>query len=365
MQDTIDKFYDDLTADVFTEIDNYVEYKEVGKNSRRRYRNHKPFWNNDLTIAWKDMSKTEKLFRKAPHHSAQSKSLRLEFLAKRKLFDKLLRSTERKYNRQKAYEIEQINTSNPTQFWKHINSLGPKKNNSIPLQVYDETGNVISDENYVLDSWRNDFSALYNIPEGALTDFDADFYENIRTNLDAIKQYELENSNADLEAYNLEFGTDEFDKICNSLKKGKSVGPDMIPNEVLKHSGIKNILLPFLNKCFTHNVIPSCWRKAIIVPIPKSASKDPFIPLNYRGISLLSCLYKMFTALINARISRYCEENGLLVDEQNGFRPGRSCQDHIYVLSTIIRNRKANGLDTFCAFVDFQKAFDWVNRDLL
>ena len=54
-----------------------------------------------------------------------------------------------------------------------------------------------------------------------------------------------------------------------------------------------------------------------------------------------------------------------MVDEQNGFRAGRSCQDHIYVLSSIIRNRKSEGKDTFCAFVDFKKAFDWVPRDLL
>ena len=158
---------------------------------------------------------------------------------------------------------------------------------------------------------------------------------------------------------------EEFKKIRNNLKLGKSVGPDMLPNEVLKQDGIQNLLLPFLNKCFIENVIPTSWRKSIIVPIPKSASKDPLVPLNYRGISLLSCLYKLFTSLINLRITIHCESNNFLVDEQNGFRSTRSCQDHIYTLSTIIRNRKLSGISTYCAFVDFQKAFDWVNRDML
>ena len=165
--------------------------------------------------------------------------------------------------------------------------------------------------------------------------------------------------------YNKRFVPAELDKVCDHLKLAKVVGPDMIPNEVLKHGGIRNLLLQFLNMCFVNNVIPSIWRKAIIAPIPKSASKDPCVPLNYRGIRLLSCLYKLYTSLLNLRMCNHCEKHGYLVDEQNGFRPDRSCQDHIYVLSSIIRNRKSTGENTYCAFVDFKKAFDWVSRDLL
>ena len=311
------------------------------------------------------MSHAEKLFRNCLYDSARSKILRHEFLIKRKLFDKLLRSTERKYNRQKAYEIEQINTKNPTELWKHISSLGPKKYTTIPLKVYDASGTVIDDEQQVLEAWKTDFSGLYNIPEGTTIEFDTDFYNDITNKMSDIKQYEVFNEDANIQFYNQEFNTNELDIVCRNIKIGKSVGPDMVPNEVLRREGIRNLLLPFINKCFIHNVIPTCWRKAIIVPIPKSASKDPYVPLNYLGISLLSCMYKLFTSLINARITAHCESNHLLADEQNGFRSGRSCLDHIYSLTSIIRNRKATGLNTFCAFVDFQKAFDWVNRELL
>ena len=81
------------------------------------------------------MSNAEKMFKSCLHNSARSKVLRHEFLTKRKLFDKLLRSTERKYNRQKALEIEQINTTNPSEFWKQISALGPKKSTPIPMKV--------------------------------------------------------------------------------------------------------------------------------------------------------------------------------------------------------------------------------------
>ena len=59
------------------------------------------------------------------------------------------------------------------------------------------------------------------------------------------------------------------------------------------------------------------------------------------------------------------ERGDLLVDDQNGFREGRSCQDHVYVLSSTIRNRNTQNLSTYATFVDFEKAFDLVDRDLL
>ena len=237
------------------------------------------------------------------------------------------------------------------------------------MQVYNENGPgegiKLHDHDSVLNKWKDDFHDLYNMPEGLHNNFDNDFYHDIIATLPDIKRSELCNVDANDYDYNKRFVPAELDKVCDHLKLAKVVGPDMIPNEVLKHGGIRNLLLQFLNMCFVNNVIPSIWRKAIIAPIPKSASKDPCVPLNHRGISLLSCLYKLYTSLLNLRMCNHCEKHGYLVDEQNGFRPDRSCQDHIYVLSSIIRNRKSTGENTYCAFVDFKKAFDWVSRDLL
>ena len=53
------------------------------------------------------------------------------------------------------------------------------------------------------------------------------------------------------------------------------------------------------------------------------------------------------------------------MDEQNGFREKRACVDHIFSLTSIIRNRFAESKDTFACFIDIQKAFDWVDRDML
>ena len=89
------------------------------------------------------------------------------------------------------------------------------------------------------------------------------------------------------------------------------------------------------------------------------------MPMNYRGISLLSCMHKLYSGLLNMRLSGLCEAYNIIVDEQNGFRKDRSCLDHIYVVSSVIRNRMISKQSTFAAFIDFQKAFDRVDRNLL
>lgn len=53
------------------------------------------------------------------------------------------------------------------------------------------------------------------------------------------------------------------------------------------------------------------------------------------------------------------------VDEQNVFKKNRACIDHIHSISTIVRARIAENKSTFVCFVDFIKAFDWIQRDLL
>ena len=55
----------------------------------------------------------------------------------------------------------------------------------------------------------------------------------------------------------------------------------------------------------------------------------------------------------------------LLSDYQNGFRKGRSCEDHAFTLSTVLRNRIQAKQSTFIAYIDFEKAFDWVDGNTL
>ncbi len=158
---------------------------------------------------------------------------------------------------------------------------------------------------------------------------------------------------------------EEVRKIVDKAKSRKAAGIDNIPNEVLKNQPVIKCLHALFQMCFDHGLIPTAWTQAIICPIPKSKSNDPRLPLSYRGLSILSCIYKIYSSILNARILKYWEDNGILNDEQNGFRSKRSCLDHIHSIFSIVRNRLNSGNSVFTCMVDFRKAFDLVPRELL
>ena len=74
---------------------------------------------------------------------------------------------------------------------------------------------------------------------------------------------------------------------------------------------------------------------------------------------------KVYTKVLNKRIISYVGEGNILVEEQYGFRAHRSCLDNLFCLTSIIRNENLAGKHVYAAFLDMQKAFDWVDRDLL
>ena len=164
---------------------------------------------------------------------------------------------------------------------------------------------------------------------------------------------------------NRQISLNEVSNVIDRLKNNKAPGIDLIPNEVLKCDSVKKCLVNFFQFYFDTGLLPQCWGKAIIKPIPKSKSNDPRIPLNYRGINLLSCIYKTYSTVINRRLLSFLESNNLLCDEQNGFRANRSCLEHIYTLYAIIKNRKNMLQDTYVAFIDFSKCFDLIDTYIL
>ena len=99
-----------------------------------------------------------------------------------------------------------------------------------------------------------------------------------------------------------------------------------------------------------------------IVPLPKSSMKDPSNPLQYRSIFLLSIPYKLLTKILNNVLCEWLES---LVDAQCGFRAGRSTTEQVLNICIITETRQQLGLSTFAAFIDFQKAYDSIQHNLL
>ena len=120
-----------------------------------------------------------------------------------------------------------------------------------------------------------------------------------------------------------------------------------------------NILWRLCTICFEEEKIPEEWMKGIVFPIYKDGDKRD--PLNYRGITLLSVVSKVYTSILNSRLTMWCEENNIIVEEQGGFRKHRGCIDQIFVLVGILKQRKKK--NNYCCFIDLKKAFDRVWRN--
>ena len=138
-----------------------------------------------------------------------------------------------------------------------------------------------------------------------------------------------------------------------------------IPAEVIKSQRLQSTLCALFNRCFIKGVIPSAWKKGVIQSIPKSSTADKRDPLSYRGLTVTSSFYKLYCVILNNRLIKWEEEFSILNDAQNGFRSGRSTVDHISSLSSIIETRKLKKQSTYVGFIDFKKAYDSIDRNIM
>jgi hypothetical protein len=341
-----------------------IPFIDCTRKTRKRYKHFKPYWDDELENLWQNVRISERKFLRFRGDKNTQNQLRSQFKLAQDTFDRRIRSAERRYKRSLAFDIDSASTDNPREFWNHIKQLGPKRKSSIPLEVYDDNGNIISDEEFVFNKWTNEFGKLYNFNENSV-EFDNEFYENILREKSFLESNMLDPLFEGNRVLNVTITLSEVKRVVNKSKNGKSVGIDKIPYEVLKFPIIIDVLHALFNLCFDTGLVPSLWRKAMISPLPKDNTKDKRVPLNYRGISLLSVVSKLYSAVLNNRLLSYLEDNEKFAEEQNGFRPKRSCEDHVYSACTIIKNRLLKKQDTFGTFIDLQKAFDFVNRDVL
>ena len=79
--------------------------------------------------------------------------LQQELKTARDTFEKQLRTAERNFRRSLSIDIETVCTDSPKAFWDYIKQLGPKPKGTVPMEVYDENGQVITDEGFVFHKW--------------------------------------------------------------------------------------------------------------------------------------------------------------------------------------------------------------------
>jgi len=152
----------------------------------------------------------------------------------------------------------------------------------------------------------------------------------------------------------------EIKKALKDLRRGKAAGVDNISPKVLKVDLdiTANMLHPLFEKIWNEGEMPNDWRCGLLIKLPKKGDTPNCD--NWRGITLLSIPSKVFTRILLNRIKEQ-----RLRKKQAGFCPNRSCIDQINTLRIIIEQCIEWSFRLYAVFVDFEKAFDLVNREAM
>ena len=141
----------------------------------------------------------------------------------------------------------------------------------------------------------------------------------------------------------------------------KASGPDFIAVVVLKNCEpeLSYIIAELFNKCLKESCFPDCWKVSSVVPVFKNVGERSTAK-NYRPVSLLSVVGKVFEKLVNNRIVDQLQKCGLFSDVQYGFRSSQSTADLLIVLFDRIGGALNRSGATRAVALDISKVFDRV-----
>ena len=251
--------------------------------------NNQPWFDNNCRILKELIYSYLKAFKKY-----STMSYLVKYTETQRSYKNLIKTKKQQYITYLNTEI--LKSKNPSTFWTAINKFRPKHPNQIDATIDD----------------------LYKHYK---TSFSNNKEQIVPTNLTILN---LKNETLDCEITFYELETH-----LKQLKNLKSPGPDNIPNEFIKNSPTtyKILILKLFNKIIETNSYPTEWCMSNIYPIYKSGpSKDP---KNYRPISLLCTTNKLFTSILSSRLTKFCNQQDIIPEEQAAFRANRSCLDHI------------------------------------
>jgi hypothetical protein len=268
------------------------------------------------------------------------------------------RKTVNTFKREQASEIESLEPEDCRRMWKELKKLARwTKKDKTPDTVRNEKNEEVSGEG-ILEVWKESFRLL-GVEDRKDDKFDVEFGESV-----VKEQEEIEAESYHSHNYNQELDTPihptEITGAIRRLKQGKAAGNDEVVAEVLKKGGdqVEYSMYLLCSKVWNEEKLPTDWTRGMIFPIYKDGDEKD--TSNYRGITLLSIVGKVYAQVINERLMMWCERHKILVEEQGGFRPHRGCPDQLFSLVEVLKNRGDKG--TFCCFIDVKKAFDRVFR---
>ncbi|MEL7302024.1 MAG: reverse transcriptase family protein, partial [Pseudomonadota bacterium] len=312
-------------------------YKRVGRKSKRS-----AWWDDEMKVLVKDK---RRLFE--TYNQNKSGSNREEYKRKKQEVKRTVREKQNVADERLGQCLSKNFRENKKLFWSGVNRER-KSREQLDVRIKDADGNVVTEERAVLDRWSEYYEQLLNVDDGraaVLTDARVcGINENMRLQM--------------------EVSLEDVRKAVKKLKKGKAPGVDGITSEMLCFGG--DSVLEWLTRvcrvCMTEGVVPKDWQKAIIVPLYKGKG-DRGECKNYRGISLLSIPGKVYGRILIERVRGMTE--GMIGEEQCGFRMGRGCVDQVFSLKQLSEKYIGKGKDLYVAYMDLEKAYDRIDRDAM
>jgi len=160
-------------------------------------------------------------------------------------------------------------------------------------------------------------------------------------------------------------GSVEIIKIIKELETKNSSGHDLLSNRMIKKemSWFATILPSLINSSMEEGIFPNVLKQATVIPVFKKGEKDNMN--NYRPISLLPVMSKVFEKVINTRITKVLDDKGYIDENQYGFRKNHSTEDAILKFTDEIERDISEKKHVVSVFVDVSKAFDSCDHTIL
>ena len=257
--------------------------------------------------------------------------MRASFLSEKSKYRAMIKCKKRQAASVLHSKLESFRTNNPRYFWQWIRNVsGQSSSESIPVS---------------LEKMKEHFEQLNSA--------------QVPGNIQRIPE---QNGHRHHPLTDSPISMEEVESGVKQLKLHKAPGWDGLVPAIFKlfDSNLTALLKDIFNRVLTTGVYPLAWSIGIIKPIFKNGDENE--PGNYRGITLLNVMGKIFTTIIRDRLMDWAEESNCLSDVQFGFRQGRRTCDPIFIINSAIQYYKKKSIPIYACFVDFQKAFDSVNH---
>ena len=277
--------------------------------------------------------------------------LKNNYLSNKNKLQSLLRATKNNY-----YKIKMNNLSkNPKKMWNFVNHKIDKKNKKATIdKINSDLNNQVTDNVKEVSNIFNRFFIDVG-PNLARTIVNQNpHHAPIMTDFSTHNSFFLEPTSAT-----------EITTIIFKMNDKKAAAIDKLSVKVLKSIArfIAEPLTYIINKSIETSIFPDHFKKAEVIPIYKAGDKT--LPTNYRPISLISNLAKIYEKIIKVRLDSYIRTFKILNPMQYGFQANKKTSNALLFVCDQICDAIDNNILCIAIFLDLAKAFDTVNHVLL